>query len=398
MGDGGEILIIGGGIGGLTAAVALAQAGATVRVFEQAPALEEVGAGVSLWPNAMRALALLGLRDPILGDHVPIDRIVIRRRDGRALLRLREPGRYAEPGICVHRAHLQRTLASAVPPDRLHLDRRVMSVGADADGVTATFQDGSTARGALLIGCDGIDSAVRGLLHGVAAARERGYEIWRAVADFDLPDDLLGQSTEWWGPGRRFGILPGEPGRVYWYATRTMRPDAAATGDGNPTGPASGVGGAGIGQAGVGALFSDWPAPVGELLRATDPSALVRTTAQDRPVPRDWGAGPVSLLGDAAHPMTPNMGQGACTAIEDAVVLARCVAAAGATPAGLRRYEALRAPRTRWIVRQSRRIGRIGQLHNPVLVAARDRIMRLVPERLADIPQRRVYGYRIDRP
>jgi 2-polyprenyl-6-methoxyphenol hydroxylase-like FAD-dependent oxidoreductase len=399
MGDGGEILIIGGGIGGLTAAVALAQAEVPVRVFEQAPALEEVGAGVSLWPNAMRALALLGLSGQVLGDHVPMGRIVIRRRDGASLLQLREPGRYAEPGICVHRAHLQQTLAAAVPADHLHLDHRLVDFRSDGSGVTAAFRDGSTARGALLLGCDGIDSAVRARLHGDARARDRGYEIWRAVADFDLPDDLLGQSTEWWGAGRRFGILPGEPGRVYWYATHTMRHNGEATrGDGNPAGPAAGVAESGIGQSGVESLFRDWPAPVGELLSATDPDALVRTTAQDRPVPRAWGAGPVSLLGDAAHPMTPNMGQGACTAIEDAVVLARCVAAAGATPAALRRYEALRAPRTRWIVRQSRRIGRIGQLHNPVLVAARDRIMRLVPGRLADVPQRRVYGYQVDRP
>jgi 2-polyprenyl-6-methoxyphenol hydroxylase-like FAD-dependent oxidoreductase len=389
MGDGGEILIVGGGIGGLAAAVALDRAGVPVRVFEQAPALHEVGAGVSLWPNAMRALALLGLRDPVLGDHVPLDRIVIRRHDGKPLLRLREPGRYAEPGICVHRAHLQRTLASAVPPGRLHLGHRLVSLDADADGVTVAFQDGSTAHGALLVGCDGIDSAVRSLLHGAAPARERGYEIWRAVTDFELPRDLLRQSTEWWGPGRRFGILPGEPGRVYWYATHTTGTGAAARADG---GPAAGTGGGEIA-----ALFRAWPAPVRELLAATDPSALVRTTAQDRPVPRGWGAGGVSLLGDAAHPMTPNMGQGACTAIEDAVVLARCVGAAGATPAALRRYEALRAPRTRWIVRQSRRIGRLGQLEHPVLVAARDRLMRLIPDRLADLPQRRVYGYRADR-
>jgi 2-polyprenyl-6-methoxyphenol hydroxylase-like FAD-dependent oxidoreductase len=384
-------LIIGGGIGGLTAAIALERAGIPVRVLEQAPALDEVGAGVSLWPNAMRALELLGLLEPVLADHRPVERIVIRRRDGEGLIRLREPGRYAEPGICVHRAHLQQTLAAAVPAHRLHLDRRLVDFHPDHGGLTATFHDGSTARGALLIGSDGIDSAVRAMLHGAAPARDRGYEIWRAVADFELPDDLLGQSTEWWGPGRRFGILPGEPGRVYWYATHTMRNGAAGIADG-------GRGGPGGGRSTVASLFRDWPVPVPALVAATDREGLVRTRAQDRPVPRVWGSGRVTLLGDAAHPMTPNMGQGACTAIEDAVVLARCIAAGGLTPEALRRYEALRAPRTRWIVRQSRRIGRLGQLDQPVLVALRDRLIRLVPERLADIPQRRLYGYRVDRP
>lgn len=375
------VLIAGGGIGGLSAAVALQRAGVPVEVFEQAPRLEEVGAGVSLWPNAMRALASLGLGDAVLGDHTAIESIVIRRADGVPLLRLLEPGRYPEPGICVHRAHLQGTLAAALPVDRLHLDRRLVDFRPDGSGVSATFHDGSTARGALLIGCDGIDSTVRARLHGDSPPRSRGYEIWRAVADFELEPPLLHQSTEWWGAGRRFGILPGEPGRVYWYATHTTPRSTA--GDGGSR---------------VETLFHGWPSPVPDLIDGTDPRRRVRTEAQDRPVPRVWGSGRVTLLGDAAHPMTPNMGQGACTAIEDAVVLARCIASVGSSPPALRRYERLRSPRTRWIVRQSHRIGRVGQFTNPALVAIRDRVMRLIPERLANIPQRRLYVYGLGTP
>jgi 2-polyprenyl-6-methoxyphenol hydroxylase-like FAD-dependent oxidoreductase len=373
-----QVLVIGGGIGGLAAAVALGRAGVPVRVFEQAPALHEVGAGVSLWPNAMRALASLGLGRSVLGDHVPIERIVIRRRDDTPLIRLREPGRYPEPGICVHRSHLQRTLVAAVPADRLRLDRRLVGIRSDGAGVAAEFDDGSSASGALLIGCDGLNSAVRARLHGAAPARYRGYEIWRGVAEVGLPADLLRQSTEWWGSGQRFGILPGEPGRVYWYATHTT----AMRGGGDDQD-----------EGRLGALFAGWPWPVPELIGAGVSSGVARTLAEDRPVPARWGAGPVTLLGDAAHPMTPNMGQGACTAIEDAVVLARCLAERGVTPAALRRYESLRAPRTRWILRQSRRIGRLGQLEKPALVAVRDRVMRLVPEALIRPAQRRVYGY-----
>ena len=373
-----DVLIVGGGIGGLTAAIALRKAGIPVRVFEQAPALREVGAGVSLWPNAMRALTGLGLRDRILGDHVPMDRIVVRRRDGTVLVRLREPGRWPEPGICVHRATLQRVLAEAVPDDRLHLDRRLARFEADADGVTAVFADGSTARGRLLVGADGIRSIVRAGLHGDEPARYRGYEIWRGVSDVALPAGLLGRSTEWWAPGGRFGILPGEPGRVYWYATHTTNGRHPAL-EGDPA------------RGRLRSLFGDWPDPAPALIDATG-DALVRTDAEDRPVPRRWGRGPVTLLGDAAHPMTPNMGQGACAAIEDAVVLARCLAGDVRAQA-LRRYEALRSRRTRWIVRQSRRIGRLGQMTSPPLVAVRDLLMRTVPDRLLDPPQRRVYGY-----
>lgn len=384
-----EVLIVGGGIGGLAAALALHRAGVAVQVFEQAPALEEVGAGVSLWPNAMRALAGLGVDGPVLSDHEPIQRIVIRRADGSRLTRLDEPGRYPEPSICVHRAHLQGVLAGALPVGILHLGRRLVGfqVGSDRSAhVTATFEDGSAAVGALLIGCDGIRSTVRAGLHGDGAPRPRGYEIWRGVSDFALPPGLLGQSTEWWGPGRRFGILPGEPGRVFWYATRTMSRDAVRD-------PGSAVASSSSSLPPAGD-FAGWASPVPELLAAPVAGDPVWTVAEDRPVPRGWGRGPVTLLGDAAHAMTPNMGQGACTALEDAVVLGSCLAVGGPTAAALRRYERLREARTRRIMRQSRRIGRLGQLSHPALVAVRDRLMRLVPSPALVPPQRRVYDYR----
>jgi 2-polyprenyl-6-methoxyphenol hydroxylase-like FAD-dependent oxidoreductase len=380
----GPILIAGGGIGGLSAAIAVRQAGLDAQVFEQATALDEVGAGVSLWPNATRALARLGVAERVVGGHVPLTRIEILRADGSVLLRLDDPGRYAEPSVCVHRAHLQRVLAAAVPAEALHLGRQLIGFVADEGGVTAAFSDGYTVRGALLIGCDGIRSTVRARLHGAAPARQRGYEIWRGLCDYDLPDDLLRQSTEWWGPGHRFGILPGEPGRVYWYATRTAR-SLGGSGEG------SGEGSAGLPPR---KPFAEWPSPVPELLAASMPVDPVRTEAEDRTVPRRWGRGRVTLLGDAAHPMTPNMGQGACTAIEDAVVLGRCLERYGPSSATLRRYERLRASRTRRIVRQSRRIGWLAQLTSPALVAVRDQLIRLIPDPALSLPQRWVYGYR----
>jgi 2-polyprenyl-6-methoxyphenol hydroxylase-like FAD-dependent oxidoreductase len=382
---GAAALIIGGGIGGLAAGVALLRAGIRVRVFEQAPALEEVGAGVSLWPNAMRALARVGLDRAVRDGHAPIRRIVIRRSTGAAILSLDEPGRHTEPSICVHRAHLQRVLASALPAGHLVLGRRLVDFRVRQEPgsgvVSARFDDGSVAAGDVLIGCDGIRSTVRSVALGAGPARHRGYEIWRGVSDFDLPHGLLGQSTEWWGPGQRFGILPGEPGRVYWYATHTVRRSPTAIEETSGRLPAE--------------RFATWPWPVPAILETAAADGAVRAAAEDRPVSRVWGRGPITLLGDAAHPMTPNMGQGACTALEDAVVLAHCLAEQGATPAALRRYERLRRPRTGRIVRESRRIGRLGQVTNPGVAAARDRIMGLVPTALLRPAQRRVYAYQV---
>ncbi|MFP4624633.1 MAG: FAD-dependent monooxygenase, partial [Gemmatimonadota bacterium] len=216
MADGDEILIVGGGIAGLTAALALGEAGFPARVFERTAALREVGAGVSLWPNAMRALRELGLDRRVRQGHVGLDRIVIRRLDGRVLLRLGNAGRHSDPAICVHRAHLQRLLASHLPPDRLHLGREVVDVAIGDRTAAVIFDNGTSVAGRLVLGCDGIHSVVRARLHGRARPRYRGYEIWRGVSEFELSDQLRPQSTEWWAPGLRFGLLPGEPGRVYW--------------------------------------------------------------------------------------------------------------------------------------------------------------------------------------
>jgi 2-polyprenyl-6-methoxyphenol hydroxylase-like FAD-dependent oxidoreductase len=375
LGD--DILIVGGGIGGLAAAVALRRVGVAARVFERADELREVGAGVSLWPNAMRALRDLGLTGAVRDGHPALASIAIYRADGAPLLRLGDSARHGLPAICVHRAQLQGVLAAAIPASHLRLGRTAVNFEEDAGGVTVHFEGGPPARGRVLLGCDGIRSVIRARLHGESEPRYRGYEIWRGVADFALPRAMRPQATEWWAPGMRFGLLPGEGDRIYWYATHTAR---------NPRGTAS------PDRDRLESLFLRWGSPVPEIIAATGEEDLVRTQAEDRPV--RWGRGPVTLGGDAAHPMTPNMGQGACTALEDAVVLADCIRRGGSRPEALREYERLRNRRARWIVRQSRRIGWLAQLEAPAAVELRNRLMRLVPDRLARGLQHRVYGYR----
>jgi 2-polyprenyl-6-methoxyphenol hydroxylase-like FAD-dependent oxidoreductase len=378
----GEVLVAGAGIGGLTAALALQREGVPFRVFEQARELREVGAGVSLWPNAMRVFRRLGLHDEVKGHRVPLERIVLFRTDGTEILRLREPGRYPEPALCLHRAKLQELLLARVPEDRVHTGRRVAGFQVQGAGVKVDLEDGEAAEGSLLVGCDGIHSAVRSQLHGTAPPVYRGYEIWRGVSDLELPPDLVGQATEWWGPGRRFGLLPGAPGRVYWYGTRSRSSSGEAEGSDTDL--------AGLSR--LRTAFVGWPSPVEDIVQGAG-EKVVRTEAADRPVPRRWGRGPVTLLGDAAHPMTPNMGQGSCAAIEDALILARCMGEQGVGPQALRRYEKLRRRRTRWIVHLSRHIGRLGQLRSPLAAAGRDRLLGLLPTWPVEKGQERIYGY-----
>jgi len=170
-------------------------------------------------------------------------------------------------------------------------------------------------------------------------------------------------------------------GRVCWYATRNgpaSQPDA-------PEGRKSEVQ----------ALFQDWHDPIPELIAATAPDDIMKNDARDRKPLRSWGNGPVTLLGDAAHPITPNVGQGACMAIEDAACLAKCLLASADLPAAFRAYEAKRGPRTAHIARQARRIGAIGQWEHPWIVRGRNLVTRLVLARSPDMQLNAMYAYEV---
>jgi 2-polyprenyl-6-methoxyphenol hydroxylase-like FAD-dependent oxidoreductase len=359
----GRVLIIGGGIGGLAAAVALKRIGIDAAVFERAPELTEVGAGLSLWSNAIKALGRLGLADAIVARGSVIGRAQTLTAGGRLLSEapLGEIGRAAgAPSVCVHRADVQQLLARAAGV--VHLGSVCVGIE-DGDGVTARFADGRTERGELLIGADGIRSAVRAHLHGPFAPRPAGYVAYRGIARFTLPDDPPDRSRLALGPGSQAGILPCGPGRTYWFATAP-----AAGPSGHPKGEAL-------------ARFGDWLPPLPRVIEATDPAAVMRHDVFDLPPVWPWGRGRVTLLGDAAHATTPNLGQGACQAIEDAVVLADRLRTHGPTAAGLRAYEDARRARTERIVRLSRQMGRMLQWKNPLAVWARNRLMGSRPGR-----------------
>jgi 2-polyprenyl-6-methoxyphenol hydroxylase-like FAD-dependent oxidoreductase len=203
--------------------------------------------------------------------------------------------------------------------------------------------------GDLLIGADGLHSAVRAACFGREAPRFGGYTAWRAIARFDIGRLTPGET---WGRGRRFGQWGMSGGRAYWYATLTV-----PEGQGDPPQGR---------KRGLLDLFRGWHAPIEELIEATDEPAILRNDVYDRlPLPR-WSVGAVSLVGDAAHPMMPDMGQGACQAIEDAVVLAACLARTGDVAGAPRASMSCRIPRTSRVVRESRRAGTIAQWSNPL--------------------------------
>ena len=207
----------------------------------------------------------------------------------------------------------------------------------------------------------------------------RGYTVWRGVAGYDGDEMASGSNSESWGAGKRFGILNTGHRKFTWYATSNVPPHHVDTTYGR--------------KHEVQEMFRGWHDPITDLIDATEESAILKNGACDfAPLP-SWGRGMVTLLGDAAHPCTPNLGQGGCMALEDALVLAKCVKREPSLRTAIRRYELLRYQRTRRIQQRSRLMGRIGQWQSPLFVSGRRFVTSFLPPRLIERNLRRVYAY-----
>ncbi|MET7451415.1 FAD-dependent monooxygenase [Streptomyces sp. NPDC005574] len=359
--------IVGGGIGGLAAALALHRRGWRVEVLERAPEFTEIGAGISLWPNALRALEALGLADVVRAAGAVETAGGVRDRRGRWLSRTDNAElvrRFGHPLVVLHRADLLRALTEALPADSLRSGSEVSAVR-DVANRPVVDHCGGESRPDLVVGADGLRSVLRRALWPDAAGpRYAGYTAWRMVTEPLAEPPREGAAT--WGRGARFGhtALPGR--RMYCFASASL-----------PEGTV-------FGSSEYGELvrrFGSWPDPVPALLAAVPPDAVLRHDLYDLPPLPSFVRGRLALLGDAAHAMTPNLGQGACQALEDAVTLAHCLDGTQDVAAALHSYDLLRRPRTQAVTRRSARLGAIGQLSWPPAVLLRDVAARLTPTR-----------------
>jgi 2-polyprenyl-6-methoxyphenol hydroxylase-like FAD-dependent oxidoreductase len=342
MSRGFSIAIVGAGIGGMAAASLLKRAGHDVQVYEQARRFGRVGAGIQMTPNAMKVLRRLGVeerlkkiayRSPVrLSRDWDTGKITSELKLGEDVER-----RYGAPFLYLHRAELLAAIESTVPPEIVHFDRKLTGLDRKAGQVSLAFADGSQSQADVVIGADGVHSLVRETLFGPEKPRFTGRVAYRSL----FPAERMGNApinplhTKWWGPDRHVVIyyVTAARDQVYFVTSVPesadwMTPESwSAKGD----------------VAELRKAYSGFHPEVRAVLDAC-PDAYKWALLERDPLPR-WTEGNVTLLGDACHPMTPYMAQGAASALEDAAVLARCLERGDAPREALRLYEATRKPR-----------------------------------------------------
>lgn len=362
-----RVLIVGGGIGGLASAYGLMRQGKDVVVFEQASDVRKIqlGGGFHIWTNAARALQQLGLYDRVQAIGAPLNATDYLTAKGKPLASWPVAEISRENGVIdvgVSRQDLQALLVEAVGVDHIRLGARCTGFAQDKEGVRLSLADGSEEQGSLLIGADGLRSTVRAQIHGEQEPHYVGYTQWQSL----IPDEGYalppGAERVLFGAGSRAVLHHVGGERLFWAAVLYGAPD----------GPEA--------KAGKEALlkrFAGWQEPLTTAIVATPQEQIARLQIYDRKPLSQWGTGRVTLLGDAAHPMTTNLSQGANQTLEDAAVLTRCLRKGADSEPALRAYEQARIKRTTPVVKQSALLARTGALKRPLAVAARNRMTAL---------------------
>jgi 2-polyprenyl-6-methoxyphenol hydroxylase-like FAD-dependent oxidoreductase len=390
-------VIAGAGIGGLCAAIALRQVGWQVTVLERRAEAGDGGAGISLWPNATRVLDRFGVAEELLAVAAPLSAEGgLRLPSGRWVSRSKPGDAPLVEVVLLHRADLHSILRRALPPGCLRTgvtveelewldpaDGRGPADGSGSANVRGTARVLAQGPGGsfeltpdLVVAADGVHSTLRPVISPSSPGPVySGHTTWRGVTPPGAVQATGGGET--WGRGAKFGYLPLTDRRTYWFAELNAPPGTRNDDE----------------RAALLRHFEGWHDPISSLVRATPAEQILRLDVEYLPDLSSYVRGTTALLGDAAHAMTPDLGQGGCQAIEDAAVLAAHLAATDDVQAALARYDRERRPRTQAIARSARRMGRLGQLSNPVALALRNTAIRLTPPRAALRPLARISSW-----
>lgn len=370
--------MVGAGIAGLATAAALQRRGDSVTVIEERTDTSS-GAGISIWPNALAALDTIGLGDPVRAAGGRVTAGAVRWHDGgwlRRPSRQRMVNALGEPLVVVHRVVLRDILTGALAPATVRAGVAVSAIADGADVIRVTLADGTALEADAVVGADGTHSVVARHLNGALNHRYAGYTAWRGIADYPLDPDLAGETM---AAGVEFGHLPMGPDSTYWFATQRLPQGRGCPPPGD--------------LAYLQHRFAGWAEPVPAILAATPAHTVLRNDLYDRATAPRWAGGRTVLVGDAAHPMRPHLGQGGCQGLEDAATLARFIGHSPDLPTAFTRFEAFRRPRVRAVVRESRMIGRVINARPALFGAIASRATAVIPESMLTRHMSGIAGY-----
>ncbi len=373
--------VVGGGIGGLTVAIALQQKGFNVVVYEHAREWSPLGAGIILAGNAMKAFREINLDEQILVAGREMKQFVIRDEVGKVIGRADGQKINQSYGLVntltLHRADLHNVLYNALLPHTVQLGKACIDFREDTDGVRLFFTDGTSVIADYIIAADGIHSMFRKKLLPTHGLRYSGYTCWRGVTSV-IPEGFDNSvASESWGAGLRFGIVPLSKNRVYWFATAN-----AGARDKKMSGYRIDD---------LVLLYNSFHDPVKKLIKGTRQENLLHHDIVDFKPIGQFAFGRILLLGDAAHATTPNLGQGACMAIEDGVILGNCLASSQTPLQAFQQFQQKRIARTTQIVNTSYRLGKIVQTESRIVAHLRNMAMRFTPESVTQKQVRFLY-------
>ncbi|WP_042352185.1 FAD-dependent monooxygenase [Bacillus massiliigorillae] len=363
----GHIAILGGGIGGLSAAIALQKTGYDVTIYEKHHDLIEVGAGIILGANALTSLDFLDVGDDIRKIGYAENICTIRSDRGKKLTELTYDGSQTTNYTFLLRSELTHILASSLKPNTIVFNKKLKDFKQHEDSITLYFEDGTISTASHLIASDGIFSTVRQKLLPDKQLRFAGYTCWRGIAE-NCPNYIEKRFTETWGPKGRIGIVPLSNNRMYWYALKNCLADDLEFKQWK--------------SSDLFYNFINYHDPIPTILERTSDEFINHRDIYDLEPIYQFAFNRILLLGDAAHATTPNMGQGAGQAIEDALFLALCLKDASDITQAFKNYEEQRLERTRKVVKDSWMFGKVAQIDTPLLCSIRNKVIEIAPNKV----------------
>lgn len=373
-----QVDIIGSGIGGLTAAIALEQKGFYPKIYEQAKTLKTLGAGIILASNAMQVYKKLGLAEELKSHGICLDSMNITDDKLQVLSKVDLTyfkDKYNIQSLAIHRGKLQQVLLNNLKRTEVVLDHKLQHIRKHDSGCHLDFENGKSINSSLVIGADGIHSKIRNALFPKSKIRSMKQVCWRGVTKFELPASYKNQLNEAWGLGDRFAFVQFSPNHIYWYAVKSYVDSKDEFSEGQ-----------------LSQYFSQYPSIVQEIIKTTPANSLHTSVMQDLKPIKKWYDDFVCLLGDAAHATTPNMGQGACQSIEDAYVLADCLSKQNDINA-FKSYQNLRIAKAHQVVKQSWQIGKMSHWTNPLGVLFRNTMLKIMPDKLTQMQLEKLFEF-----